>query len=161
MNRGAKFSKDLKHRLVLWRIWNRSKGIVLYVGVNPSTADAKVDDATIRRLNHFTRQEGYGGFYIINLYTRITPHYEQLKSFKKINSSVSNYYIEKYARKSNLVCLMYGRRGHDTARYEEVLALLDLTCNSKPIMCFGYNANGTPVHPLMIANKTRFKLHIV
>lgn len=36
---GAVLSSDRCYRYSLWRIWNRRRGLVLWVGLNPSTAE--------------------------------------------------------------------------------------------------------------------------
>ena len=45
----AHFSKNRIYRYALWRTWDESKPKVLFVGLNPSTADEIQDDPTIRR----------------------------------------------------------------------------------------------------------------
>ncbi len=67
-NRGAVLSDDLRYRYSLWRTWDATKPAVLFVMLNPSTADADVDDPTIRRCIGFARRWGYGGIYVWNLY---------------------------------------------------------------------------------------------
>ncbi len=68
MNKGAIISTCGQYRYQLWRIWNEDKPLVLFVCLNPSTADARQDDPTIRRLTGFAYQLGYGGFYLGNLF---------------------------------------------------------------------------------------------
>ncbi len=46
---GAVISDDGLYRYALSRIWDRSKQAAMFVGYNPSTADALKDDPTIRR----------------------------------------------------------------------------------------------------------------
>ncbi len=61
-NNGAIFSECKKYRYLLWRIWDRSKPLVMFIGLNPSIADGETDDPTIRRCKAFVRSWGYGGF---------------------------------------------------------------------------------------------------
>ena len=53
-----------KRRYSLWRIWEKEKPLLLYVLLNPSHADADTDDKTVIKLIKFTRNWGYGGFYL-------------------------------------------------------------------------------------------------
>lgn len=46
---GATFSSDQKHRYSLERVWDVMRPSVVFIGFNPSTADAFLDDPTIRR----------------------------------------------------------------------------------------------------------------
>ena len=54
MIREAEFSIDKKERYSLKREWDNSKNKILYIMLNPSLADDKNDDPTIRRLINFT-----------------------------------------------------------------------------------------------------------
>jgi hypothetical protein len=48
--RGAEFSPCGKYRYALWRIWDFKKPLAMFIGLNPSTADASKDDPTIKRV---------------------------------------------------------------------------------------------------------------
>lgn len=62
---GAELSDDGLCRFDLWR--GPPGPYALFVGLNPSTADATADDATIRRLRAFTARFGLSRFHIVNL----------------------------------------------------------------------------------------------
>ena len=68
MEKDAILSEDRKYRYVLSRIWDKSKPIVMIIGLNPSTADETEDDRTIRRCIKFADSWGYGGVYMLNLF---------------------------------------------------------------------------------------------
>lgn len=57
-----------RYRHALGRHWDRGLGYVLFVGLNPSTADGIQDDQTIRRCIGFSRAWGYGGIEMCNLF---------------------------------------------------------------------------------------------
>jgi hypothetical protein len=64
---GALLSEDGLYRYRLWRTWGPGKRMA-WIMFNPSTADAEMDDPTIRRCMGFAKREGYGGIEVINLY---------------------------------------------------------------------------------------------
>ena len=68
MKSHATFSSCKKYRYSLFRIWDEDKPLVLFIGLNPSTADEKEDDPTIRRCINFAKQWGYGGLIMGNLF---------------------------------------------------------------------------------------------
>ena len=68
----AEFSKDKKHRYYLSRKWSEKKQVV-YILLNPSTANHINNDPTINRLISISKNLGYVGFKVVNLYTFITP----------------------------------------------------------------------------------------
>lgn len=157
MEKGARFSLDKKHRFLLWRVWERSKGLVCYVGLNPSVANANEDDNTITRLIHFTRSHGYGGFYIVNLFSHVATDFKELKSESEANDIRDNFYIWKFASKSKLVCLMYGNQGTYNKRSFQVLKMLaDLSLIGK-LFAFKITKKLNPYHPLYLGNNTRFR----
>lgn len=61
------------HRYHLWREWDRTLGSVCWIMLNPSLADAKTDDPTIRKCIGFARRWGFGRIDVVNLYTLRTP----------------------------------------------------------------------------------------
>lgn len=58
---------DMQYRYDLTREWG-SRNWQLWVMLNPSTADAHADDATIRRCMSFARREQHDGIVVVNLY---------------------------------------------------------------------------------------------
>ncbi len=67
-DRGADISPCGRYRYSLWRTWDESKPAVLFVMLNPSTADADVDDPTIRKCMGFARRWDCGTLLVWNLY---------------------------------------------------------------------------------------------
>ena len=48
--------KHKNNRYELWRIWNNQKPLILFILLNPSTADDKNDDKTVKKLIGFTKK---------------------------------------------------------------------------------------------------------
>lgn len=66
---GAILSPDGAYRYALWRRWQpRPQPACLFIGLNPSTADAMTDDQTIRRCRTLADTWGYGAILMGNLY---------------------------------------------------------------------------------------------
>jgi hypothetical protein len=71
---GAEFSPCRRYRYALYRDRGALLGPkVMFVGLNPSTADETVDDPTIRRCIRFARDWGYDGLIMANLYAWRAP----------------------------------------------------------------------------------------
>ncbi|MEW9699074.1 DUF1643 domain-containing protein [Paenibacillus sp. SI8] len=60
MKREAIFSDKRKYRYSLLREWDSSLPRVLYVMLNPSIADAEIDDQSIKRCIYFAKKFGFG-----------------------------------------------------------------------------------------------------
>ncbi|QOI90238.1 hypothetical protein QKU58_gp093 [Pyramimonas orientalis virus] len=79
MQKSAVISLDNLYRYQLSRIWDTTKPYIMFVMLNPSTADADVDDPTIRRVVNFCIAWGYGGVYVTNLYAFRSTDPKRLK----------------------------------------------------------------------------------
>ena len=145
MIRRAEFSIDKKERYSLKREWDKSKNKILYIMLNPSLADDKNDDPTIRRLISFTKKYNYGGFLVGNIFTTITPNPKEIDKSKGI--SVKNF--EKLLKLINKVDQIVYAWGNTI---EEPQLLKELVLSPK---CFGKNFNGTPKHPLYLPKNSK------
>jgi len=76
--RSASFSRCGKYRYQLVRQWVDGQGCCVFIGLNPSTADHRNDDPTIRRCMGFARRWGYQKMVMINLFAYRTPHPAEL-----------------------------------------------------------------------------------
>ena len=140
MIREAEFSIDKKDRYSLKREWDKSKNKILYIMLNPSLADDKNDDPTIRRLINFTKKFNYGGFLVGNIFTTITPNPKEIDKSK----GMSDKNFEKLLNLINKVDKIVYAWGNSV---EEPQHLKELILSPK---CFGKNLNGTPKHPLYL-----------
>ena len=68
MLKAAILSEDRKYRYVLLRTWDEAKPAVLFIGLNPSTADEEDDDPTILKCINYAKTWGYGKILMVNLF---------------------------------------------------------------------------------------------
>jgi len=68
MEKRAIISNSNLYRFELHRTWDINKGEVLFIMLNPSTANAWKDDLTTIRCINFAKKWGYGGISIGNIY---------------------------------------------------------------------------------------------
>ena len=142
IKRHALLSKDKKYRYSLKRIWNNDKPKVLFIMLNPSLADNYKDDPTIRRLIKFAKLYGYGGFYVGNLFSYITPYPSELLDKDLMFSKKNIHEIKKMTGLIKDVVYGWGNS------FEEPEWLKQIISNPK---CFGKNKNKTPKHPLYLS----------
>ena len=143
--RKAKFSFDKKHRYELSRHWDLNKSDILFIMLNPSIANEDIDDPTIKRLISFTREFKYGGFFVANLFTYITPYSKTLDTsigLTKLNLKT----IKNFVNKVDEVVYAWGNS------IKEPKELKNFVKNPK---CFGKNLNGTPKHPLYLSSNSK------
>jgi len=68
MKKSAIISDCNKYRYELHREWDKDKKKVLFIMLNPSTADGLNNDLTTIRCINFAKKWGYGGIMIGNIY---------------------------------------------------------------------------------------------
>ena len=153
---GAVFMDERRHRLYLWRRW--SDGLeVMFVGVNPSTANEYKDDPTVRRCAGFAKRWGYGTMFMCNAFTLVSSDPSVLKENTLLDllhpcNDLALRVIRSRCRQAvvawgNLITL--SRYGEDrAAKMREML---------EPVDCFGITQAGQPRHPLYLKNDTELK----
>ena len=151
----AIFSTCQQYRYFLSRQISLTGGSILFIGLNPSTADHRYDDPTIRRLRGFTERNGFGSFGIVNLFAYRSADPVLMKGFSDPVGPDNDAEILKAAKSADLIVAMWGNHGRHKKRHVEVMSLIvDLGI---PIKCFGHNNNGTPKHPLYLKSNTELK----
>src|SRR5438309_1272265 len=68
LRRAALFDPTGRYRYTLTRVWDPALEPVVFVMLNPSTADASRDDPTIRRCINLARAWGFGSMHALNLF---------------------------------------------------------------------------------------------
>lgn len=154
MIKDAILSEDRKYRYILSRIWDETKPTVLFIGLNPSTADENEDDPTIRRCINFAKNWGFGGLLMANLFAFRSTKPQALFSAQDPIGSENNYYIKEYAEKSELIIACWGNHGRFNNRSQQVYELID------SLNCLDTNKSGEPKHPLYIRSDAKPKPYV-
>ena len=149
MTKDAVLSEDKKYRYSLSRIWDESKGYVLFIGLNPSTADANIDDPTIRRCIGFATNWGYGGIKMANLYAKRATDPKKLEGDPYLVGDENYDYIISLSKDASLIVAAWGANKILKSHGNQVSYTLDMLKN-KEIMCLGKTKNGNPRHPLYV-----------
>ena len=144
INKTANFSSCRKYRYSLSRIWDKQKKFVLFIGLNPSTADEEMDDPTIRRCSGYAQKWGYGGFMMVNLFAYRTTLPSNLKKVKYPVGSENDKYIVKLSKKADITVAAWGDNGNLYSRDKQILSLVP------NLMCLKINKSGQPAHPLYL-----------
>lgn len=148
MKTDAVISPCGRYRYRLSRIWDTSKPAVCWVMLNPSTADATVDDPTIRRCLGFTRfWGGYGGILVVNLFAyRAMEPRVMLSADDPIGPENDRHILETAAGRR--VIAAWGARGGYRHRDAQVVRLL--TSYGIKVECLGLTRGRMPRHPLYL-----------
>lgn len=143
---GAFISPCRNYRYGLWRRWEDNAPYVLFIGLNPSTANEHEDDPTIRRCKRFAADWGYGSIYMANLFAfRATNPKDMLNSEGPVGKNNDDW-LRKLSRDAGLIVCAWGSHGKHLGRDEKVNGLLA----GYKLKCLGVTKDGQPRHPLYI-----------
>ena len=144
---GALFSdENRKYRYALWRIWDKSKEALLFIGLNPSTANDIKDDPTIIRLVGFAKHWGFGGLYAGNLFSIVSAHPRILltPAAAEKPGGLNDVAIKEMNKLCSTVLVGWGEWGKNIGlRPNEVITLV-----GERTFCLKINKSGEPCHPL-------------
>lgn len=138
---GAEFSECGQYRYKLWRIWDRSRPLAMCIGLNPSTANGVKNDQTISYLIKMLTILGYGGFYMTNLFAIISSKPSVLLTCPDPLGE-NDKKLDEVAAICQDVIVCYGMFKEAQKRIYHVLPRFPNA------LCFGFNRDGTPFHPL-------------
>jgi len=145
---GAVISPCGLYRYRLTRTWDRELRPAAFVMLNPSTADATVDDPTIRRCVGFAKREGCGGIVVVNLFAlRSTDPAGLLAAADPVGPD-NDRHIREAAEQCHPVIAAWGAHGDHDLRNLHVRDMLGEI--SVGVMCLGTTKGGHPRHPLYV-----------
>lgn len=101
MDKGAIISGCGKYRYSLWRTWDKKLPKVMFIMLNPSTADAYEDDPTIRRCINFAKSWGYGGIVVGNLFAYRATNPKKLILIDDPSGSANHHYLTHMIERCN------------------------------------------------------------
>ncbi|WP_323015071.1 DUF1643 domain-containing protein [Devosia sp.] len=127
---------------------------ILFIGMNPSTADASVDDPTCAREWNFARREGFSGMVKANVgdYRATDPKMLLAPGVEAV-SPANIPAIEEAALGAGRVVLCHGKLNRALAPAGREI-VLRLRGEGIDLWCFGTNADGSPKHPLYLRADT-------
>lgn len=162
LTKSAELSSDDVYRYTLERWWDFDIPPVLFIGMNPSTADAEHDDPTIRRCIRFARDWGYGGLLMGNLFAfratdpkmlpglddspLVSPIGENGTWKQGVYESVNVKHLRRMAERSSLIVAAWGsiKLPYGWDPRGSVRSALP------PMHALGFTKEGHPRHPLYV-----------
>lgn len=155
MRSAATFSPCGRYRVLLKRMWGEPFGRrVMFVGMNPSTADAFVNDPTVLREIGFAKREGGHSMVKCNVMDyRATDPKDLLTIGCPPRSGQNLWYIRECAIATigceGFVIVAWGALPKPLRHYADE-ALVTLRATGVPIFCLGRTKDGSPRHPLYL-----------
>lgn len=144
MEKSAELSEDRQYRYMLRRSWDWQgyANQVMFIGLNPSTADETEDDPTIRRCIRFAQDWGYGGLLMLNAYALRATDPKKVAAHLAPIGPDNDEALSYRATQAGLFIACWGAHCSPT-RASQVCELI-----GRPIHCLGQTQKGAPRHPL-------------
>lgn len=152
LERDAVISDCGKYRYLLRRTWDHDKQRALFVMLNPSTADADVDDATIRSCIRLCKSWGYGSFEVVNLFAWRSTDPAGLKAAVDPLGPRNADIVEAAISRCDVVICAWG--AHPEAEREADGMVSRISPRRPMAFCLGTTKSGAPKHPLYIKTGT-------
>jgi len=139
-----------EYRYRLSRTWSRGPR-VLFIMMNPSTADPLVDDPTVAKCRRFAVKWGYGSMNVGNTFAYRATDQRELTQVADPIGPENDRHLLAMARASELVIFAYGKPKTRVlkARGLEVALMLKAKAEIKPYI-LRLTLDGTPSHPLYL-----------
>lgn len=143
---------DGAYRYWLTRVWDRFQPPLVFVMLNPSTADAETDDPTIRKCCGFAQRAGFGGIEVVNLYALRTTKPALLWATQRAGVNITGPQNADYLARAvskRCVVLAWGAHGRrDPAHVQATRFVIEN--RASVVRALRLLADGTPEHPLYI-----------
>jgi hypothetical protein len=147
---GAMFSPCKQYRYALWRtIAGGSDREFAMLGLNPSTADHRVNDPTVTRCINRARDLGYGKFWMLNLFAWRDTDPKGMKAAIEPVGIENDQIIRMVVSQCEMVVCAWGAHGKYKGRADAVLKLL----SDYDLHALKITKGGFPQHPLYLPNK--------
>lgn len=158
-NGEAVFSECGQFRFNLTRRWDNTPSLlrdpdaparyVLWIMLNPSTADEQVLDPTLTRCREYSRAWGYEGMIVRNIFAFRTPDPKVMLAAQKdgVDITGGKRNDEWLADRTDVAKVMVGWGSFSLAgqRARDLSGIL-----GSDLECLGVNRDGSPKHPLYL-----------
>jgi hypothetical protein len=146
---GADFSVDRQYRYRLWRTWDPTRRPLLFVLLNPSTADGSRNDPTVARCILRAQRLGYGGLEVVNLFAYCATEPRVMKAHADPIGRDNEAAIADAAARAGKIIGGWGNHGTHMNRGRNVaIRLRDL---GYTLHHLGVTQVGQPQHPLYVS----------
>ena len=151
----ARFSSCGRYRQLLTRCWDPNLPPILFIGMNPSTADQHVDDPTVRKECGYAQRWGYGSLIKCHVMDYRATHPKDLLTV--VAQSDENLpIIQQQLKKVDTVVAVWGKL--NPKLQDCATKVWDLLKNfDGQVMCLGTNQDNSPRHPLYLKNDAQLQ----
>lgn len=155
MKATAVLSDDGVYRYRLGRVWDPTLPTMAFVMLNPSTADATIDDPTIRRCLGFAQREECGAIDVVNLFAyRAAKPRDLFDAAARVDviGPDNEAHIANMLDTADVVVAAWGATSHAPVLRRRVpISVVTLAAEATvTLYCLGRTLGGYPRHPLYL-----------
>lgn len=141
----AVISECGRYRYELTRTWDDAGPLLEWIMLNPSKANASINDPTIHRCITFAKQWGYGGIVVRNLFALRATNPQELLAVDLFDAFGPKNVVYLDQVDANCTIAAWGAHAAAVKWHTNGLSI------KRPnLYCLGINANGSPKHPLYV-----------
>lgn len=157
MTLSAVISECEDYRPELRRIWDETLPLLVVCMLNPSRADAKLNDPTVLTLIHFAKLWGYGGLLIVNLYdfraSKPIDMFNAVAPISKDNFRYIEQAIQYAADNGGKLLVAWGNGPAEMERrnptsFSQADWFSSRCLRRVTLVCLGKTNSGAPKHPM-------------
>lgn len=133
------------YRYGLSRVWEDTQPALLFIMLNPSTADAYRNDPTVARCETRARRMGFGGLMVANLFAFRATRPQDLKQAVAPVGEVNDRVLDHWIDRAGMTIAAWGIHGDHQSRAADLSGRLD-----GQLYHLGLTKGGHPRHPLYV-----------
>ena len=154
--RGAHFSPCRRWRYRLWIEWNQDRPVMLWLLLNPSTADEIANDPTVERCQRRAHASGFGSVGIANIFAWRSTDPAGLLATEDPVGPENDAAIIDMATRADLIVCGWGKHGSLLGRGPAVEEMLrSRRAIRHKLHALKLNADGSPRHPLYVGYEAK------
>lgn len=154
----AILSRCGQYRYALWRNWDDSLPMVEFIMLNPSTADDKEDDPTIRRCINFAKSWGCGSLKVANLFAFRATDPQELKKCQDPIGPKNYWWLYHDGCKPKYTVCAWGNNGSLHGRSNDYVENKVAFVGYNSLYYLKMNSSGEPSHPLYLKKDLKPRL---
>jgi hypothetical protein len=150
--RSAEFDATGQYRYRLGRRWDPQRPAITFVMLNPSRADHRQEDPTLRRCLGLAQGWGYGALTVVNLFAHCSSQPQALQRVPDPVGPENDRFLLAACTDTPTLVLAWGNSGSLYGRDRAVFHRLEPYRDR--CYCLGRNQTGQPRHPLYVRRQT-------
>lgn len=144
---------DLTRTLTARAPTNQVLGVCM---LNPSKADAEIDDPTITRLIGYANRERFAGIHVVNVYAYRATDSKELLTASNPRGTHNDGFLMNAAMGFEKILVGWGALTKFPDHHDQAYTARLLSKFGAKLVCLGVNKDGSPVHPLYQRNDAPF-----